>query len=448
MIDRTVKPEPTGKISFNLPEHLVFTLKNNLQVYYSKKDTLPIVQVNLIIPSGSINDSENKNGLSTLTSMLIDEGAGKFNGFEISDRIEILGSILSISNNKEFTTISLLSLKENIKKSLEILSLVVQNPTFTEDNFTREKQKLKNKVLQLKDDPSFLASSEFQKILFSPTPFQYNTNGNIETLENISNYDVKLFYKNFYRPEGSYLIIVGNLNLTEAKSLSDEFFSSWNSIGKQTKNEFNFNKYPKQISVVNKPGAAQSELRIGHLSKSRNSNDFYARSLLNSILGGQFSSRINLNLREDKGYTYGAHSNYNYNTYCSTFNISTSVKSENTADAIKEVLNELQKIKSTVTQEEINFAKSYLIRRYPSLFETYSQVATNLSLLPIYNLESDYFRNYINNIEQVTLGQVLSAANENILLENIVITVVGDREKLSEQLKILSEFPIHFSDKI
>ncbi len=447
MLDRTIKPQPTGKIKFNLPEYLSFTLKNNLKVYYSKKDTLPIVQFNLIIPSGSIYDEPNKNGLATLTSMLIDEGAGNLSGFEISDKIEILGSILNISNNKEFTTISLLTLKENILKSLEILSLIVQNPTFEEHNFLREKQKLKNKILQLNDDPSFMASSGFQKILYKSTPFQHPTNGTLATLENISNEDVKLFHQQNYNPNGSFLVIVGNLEYGEAEKISNDFFGNWESKNKDSKDNFSFNNAPRQISVIHKNGAAQSELRIGHLSKSRNSNDFYARSLLNSILGGQFSSRINLNLREDKGYTYGAHSNYNYNTYCSTFTVSTSVKSENTVDAITEILAELKNIKLNISQEELNFSKSYLIRRYPSLFETYSQVAMNLSLLPIYNLESNYFNNYIENLENVTLDEVLSAGKENILLDNLVITVVGDKEKLNEQFKDFDSIPISFIDK-
>jgi len=212
------------------------------------------------------------------------------------------------------------------------------------------------------------------------------------------------------------------------------------------KNHFEFVPIPKQIMIINKSNAAQSEIRIGHLSKSRKSNDFYSRSILNSILGGQFSSRINLNLREDKGFTYGAHSNYSYNSYCSSFSASTSVKTEYTGDTIKEILYELEKIKSTITRDELEFSKSFLLRRYPSLFETYSQVITNLSLLPIYDLDRKYFNNYMTNISNVKLNEVVEAAKENIKLDNLAVTIVGDKNKIMDQLHNFNSFPIQINE--
>lgn len=438
MLDRSIKPEPSGQVNFSLPEIISFNLSNNLKVFYSPKDTLPIVQINLIIPAGSIYDEKEKNGLASLTSMLIDEGSGTLSGLEISDRIEMLGSVLDISTNKEFTTISLLTLKENLHKSMELLSLILLEPSFNDDSFEREKQKLASRIIQLSDDPSFLVSSNFQKIIFEPTPYQYTTSGKLQTLENISNGDVKNFYNNNYSPNGSYLILVGNLDQEEVEGISQKYFGDWKPNYKKENKEVNFKIIEKQISIIDKPGSGQSEIRIGHLSKKRNSRDFYARVILNSILGGQFSSRINLNLREDKGYTYGAHSNYSNNTKCSIFAVSTSVKIENTGDSIKEIIKELTKIKTGISKEELNFSKSYLIRRYPSLFETYSQIASNISLIPIYDLEENYFNNYIRRIDSVNAEDILKAAKENIKIENLVISIVGDKKIIDEQI---SELP-------
>jgi zinc protease len=435
MLDRTIKPTPTGKIDFNLPQINSFTLSNSLRVYHVLKNTLPIVQINLIIPAGSIYNVENKSGLSSLTSMLIDEGAGNLSGLEISDKIEILGSILNISSNKEFATISLLTLKENFKKSLKIFSLIIQSPNFNESDYNRESQRLRTHILQLNDDPSYLASTEFQRIIYNKTPYKYPSSGASNTISELSNDNVKNFYKETYSPNGSSLVVVGDINTEEIANSLNNYLINWNAQGVRPLIKTSVNPTKKQIVLIDKSDAAQSEIRVGHSSKGRNSEDFYSRTILNSILGGQFSSRINLNLREDKGFTYGAHSSYSYNNLGSLFSVSTSVKSENTTEAIKEILFELENIKNTIKDEEVNFSKSYLVRRYPSLFETYSQLATNISLIPIFKLNEKYFANYISKIEGVTTQKVTQAATENILEESLVIVVVGNEKIIGNDLE-------------
>ena len=231
------------------------------------------------------------------------------------------------------------------------------------------------------------------------------------------------------------MVIVGDIEISEVT----KHFDIWEKYTSHETEKLSIVKAQSQIILIDKKDAAQSEIRMGHFSRGRNSEDFYARSVLNSILGGQFSSRINLNLREDKGYTYGAHSNYNYNQLGSTFSVSTSVKSENTIDAIKEILFELKNIKTTITKEEVDFAKSFLVRRYPSLFETYSQIAANLTLLPIHKLGADYFENYIGKINKTDLHGVSQAAEENIYLDNLVIVVVGNAKIIGESLKDLAD---------
>ena len=434
MLDRKIKPEPTGKIDFKLPNIEIFKLDNLVNVYHVVKNSLPIIQINLIIPAGSIHCPFDKYGLSTLTSMLIDEGAGDLDGLEISNKIEMLGSILNINSNKEFTTMSLLSLKENFQKSLEIFSLILKNPTFDQLDYGREINRLNTQIIQLNDDPSYLASNEFNYNLYKNTPYRFPTNGSLSSIKTISNEDVINFYNNTYLPNGASLIVVGDVSRNELEIHLSNSICKWENKNKGNSSVYNLKQSKRQLILIDKAEAAQSEIRVGHLSEGRNSGDFYARTIMNSILGGQFSSRINLNLREDKGYTYGANSNYHYNKLGSTFGISTSVKSENTADALSEVLFELENIKKSISLEEIEFSKSYLIRRYPSLFETYSQIATNISLLPIFNLENEYFSNYINNISSTTSEEIRDCANRSIQLEKLVIVVVGNKKVVGDQL--------------
>jgi len=438
MLDRSIKPSPIGRIKFDLPKMNSFSIANFLNVYHVNKNTLPIVQINLIIPAGSIYDPEGKQGISTLTSMLIDEGAGDLSGLEISDRIEGLGSILNINSNKEFTTISLLTLKENLEKSLEIFSLILISPTFEDSEFTRESARLQTQIMQLNDDPSYLASREFQKVIYDKTAYKFPASGTLNSIKNLSLTDVRDFYNKKYSPNGSFLIIVGEIEENESRQLLNKYFENWPNKIITEKKDNTVAKSKKEIVIVDKQDAAQSEIKLGHYSKGRNSEDFYSRTVLNSILGGQFSSRINLNLREDKGFTYGAHSNYSYNRIGSTFTVSTSVKSEHTSNALKEIIFELNSIKTTVTDEELAFAKSYLIRRFPSLFETYSQVATNLSLIPIFNLNKNYFKDYVNKIENVSLTDIHRAADENILLDNLVVVIAGNRSIIEDDLNKLA----------
>ncbi len=442
IIDRTVKPEPKGIVNFKLPKIETFRLENGLKIYFVHKNTLPISQFNLIVHSGSRFDPKKKNGLSQLTTMLLDEGAGNYSGLEIDNIIESLGSILSIDSTKEYTSISLLTLTENIYKSLEIFSLIAQSPNFNKADFNREKEKLLTHILQQNDNPAFLANMVFKNALFNKTPYQFPTVGFVDSVKSITNQKVKSFYKNNFIPDNSSLVIVSGLNKNKIYSLVEKYFGNWNSVNESKVLNINFKKSEKKIILVNKPGASQCELRIGHIAKPRKSEDFYATSVLNTILGGQFSSRINLNLREDKGFTYGAHSSFNYNSFGGYFSVSTSVKTENTGEAIKEVLFELENIKTTITNKEVKFAKSYLIRRYPALFETYSQLSSNLSLIPIFDLDENYFNNYAAIISKISHKEVQKAAADNLLTDNLTIVVVGDKKKLGKQLSNFTSYKI------
>lgn len=444
MFDRSIKPLSTGKINFTQPKIEIYNLSNTLKLYYCKKNTLPIIQLNFLIPSGSIYNPENKEGLSQLTSLLLDEGAGNLTSFEISDKLELLGSILNIRSDKEYTNISLLCLKEKFIDSLEILSKILLFPNFTVEDFERQKLKLFAKNIQLNDDPSFLASNMFNKIIYKNSPFQFPATGLNSSIENLSNQDVKNFFETHYLPNGSFVVLVGNIESREAIDLLNNYFSNWE-IKTNSKPDLHISRTNKKIVIVDKPNAAQSEIRVGHFSKGRNSDDFFARTILNSILGGQFSSRINLNLREDKGYTYGAHTRYNYNSVGSTFSVSTSVKTENTGDTIKEILFELASIQNSISNEELEFSKSYLIKRHPSLFETYTQIASNIAILPIFNLPVNYFQDFIDKIKNVTENEVLNAAKENIILDELLIVIAGNKESIEKQLTKFDSFDIEIN---
>jgi zinc protease len=439
MINRKAKPSPSGEIEFTLPVINEFTADTGLKVLFVKKEKLPLVQFLLLTNAGSIYDLTDKNGLANLTAMMLDEGAGGLDALQLSNEIDMLGSNLSIRIDEDSIYVSLQTLKENLEKSFELFSKVVTQPHFEEKDFLREQRKVLTRIIQRKDNPDEVADSIFDYNLYGKdNPYSRLHIGNEKSVTSISVDYVRNYYKMFFNPGNSFLIAVGNTSESELKNHLRKYLNSWNNIEVKLNSIPRVNKRGSRILIYHKENAMQSEIRVGHLASKRNEGNFYARHLLNTVLGGQFSSRINLNLREDKGYTYGAFSRFNYFKHQAHFYVSTSVSTENTGNAIQEILFELKKVREGITPEELEFAKTSIIRKFPANFETYSQIASNLTGRVIFSLAADYFNNYIDNIRNVSLEDVNVTAIKEILTEEALIAIVGDKNKIADQLK---DFP-------
>ncbi len=445
---RKYKPEAIGKIDFRLPtiETAGF---GNVSIYHAKKNNLPICQLEVIIECGSKEDPDAQEGLTHLAAMMIDEGAGEYSSLQLSEEFEKLGTIFSISSDKDIIHLSILSLEEYIERSVELLSLVLLKPRLESDDFNREKQKLLAKILQSKDNPSNIASTLFDKIVYDGSGYSTPVIGKSDSVESISLAEIQSFHKNVLLNKKWSVISIGSIPVLEITKMLERYLkdNAENSLAEpelfSTVNDIE-NSF---IYVVDHEGAAQTEIMIGHGGTKRNSGEYYAKHLLNSILGGQFTSRINLNLREDKGYTYGAGSSFNYNKEAGAFYVTTSVQSEVTGNAVKEILYELKKIKEGVTEEELDFAKSSLVKRFPSQFETYSQVANNISNLVIHNLELEYYNDYIRNISGCSIDEVNRAGMNHIHDSKLAILCVGNSTIIKEQLTALFDYEIIDLDK-
>jgi zinc protease len=438
-VERKNRPDDRGQIIFHLPKVKKIEAANGLKIWFVKKTELPVIQMSLICSAGSKFDDADKKGLSYLTSMMIDEGAGEFNALELDDEFESMGTILKISADHDSMFLNMLSLSENFDRSLELFSKVVLEPKFEESDFLREQKKLIDKITQLSDEPSYLASTIFEKILYRDQPYSFPTVGYGDHISKLKNVDLQKFHSEYFVPSNCDLVVVGNIEEVDLLNKINDLFSNW--VGEEIKpGEAKTAKREKlKLFLVDKKDAAQSEIRIGHIGSPRNSKDFYSKVLLNTILGGQFSSRINLNLREDKGYTYGANSSFGYNRSSGYFAVSTSVQTENTGPAVSEILKELDGIRKEVLAEELEFAKSYLIKRFPSLFETSAQIASHISAKILYSLPNDYYDNYISNIENTNLEEVSAAAINNIFPDELAVLIVGDKNLLYDDLgKLLS----------
>lgn len=442
----SIRPAEKGEIKFALPQFEEFTLDNGLRVIYARKDNLPIVQTVFCTYAGSKYDPSENHGTAYLTSLLIDEGAGGLSGLEIDNEIERIGSVFNISADNDIIKGSVLTLSEYFDKSVELLSKIIINPHFDESDFNREQDKLINKLSQLKDDAGFLASSVFEKKLFEGSKYGHNIFGDSSKIKNITQDKIKNFHRTNFGFNNSFIIIVGETPKEIIKEVLNKYFGSWNSYAEQETPEIKPTQNKASLYFTSKKDAAQSEIVLGNISTGRKSDDFFAKIILNTILGGQFSSRLNHVLREEKGYTYGINSSFNYLQQIGFFEIGSAVQSEHTFESIEIILNEIKKIKEEITPEEIEFAKSYLTKRYPSLFQTYYQIANSLTNMILYGLEAEYFNNYVDKVNSVTLDDLYSAAEKNILMGYGVISVCGNKESTFEEIKKLPGFEIYETD--
>lgn len=426
------KPEIKKEINFSLDNISTHILKNGMKLFYLRKEKLPMIRLNLVVEAGGKFDFFSNSGTARLTSQMIDEGADGLTALELSDEFDLLGTDFNISADNDFIVFSLQSLTENFEKSLELFSKVILKPDFSEKEFEREKKKLLVNILQLKDDSERIAEQIFDKIIFVKHYYALPVNGYLDTVERIDLNDLKNHYSKYFKANNSFIAAAGNLSSEEIFQLVEKYFIGYSSISEIISLPENFEVSDKKLFIYDKSDSVQTEIRVGYLSGKRNISDYFSKLLLNTIFGGQFNSRLNSNLREKKGYTYGISSQFVYTKNSGYFSIGTSVSSENTFDAVKEILSEIENLKKGVTTEELNFAKTSLTRKFPLNFENYRQLTSNLSALAIHSLPLSYFNEYLGNLNSVTIEQVNEQAVK-LSQADMKIILVGNRKSIEKE---------------
>ncbi|AFH49939.1 Putative Zn-dependent peptidase [Ignavibacterium album JCM 16511] len=426
------KPEIKNELKFQLENISVKEYSNGLKIFYLQKEKLPLIRLNFIVEAGSKFDSLSIPGLARLTSAMIDEGAGGLSSLELSDEFDLLGTDFKISTDNDFIVLSLQSLSENIERSLKLLSLVITKPDFPESEFEREKKKLLVSILQLKDNPEAIADQVFDKVIFQNHYYSFPVSGYFDTVEKITLQDIKKFYTNSFKADKSFIAAAGNLSAEKFYQLIEKYFQNFTSSESTDVLSDKLITADKKVFVYDKPESVQTEIRIGYVSGKRSSKDFFRKHLLNTIFGGQFNSRLNSNLREQNGFTYGVSSQFSYLKDSGYFVISTSVNTDNTFAAVREILKELDNLKDGINSEELNFAKTSLTRKFPLNFETYRQLTSNLSSLAIQNLPIDYFNTYLTNLTSVSIEEVNAEALK-LSQADMKIVLVGNRDSFANE---------------
>ncbi len=431
------KAEPASAFLAPVPQRM--TLPNGLTVLVVEQHKLPVVAANLVVLSGSDANPPDKPGLASFTADMLDEGTGKRSTLELADDIAQIGAQLSSASSSDSSSVSVRVLKKNIDPAFELLSDVALDPAFAQNELDRVRKQRLVQLLQLRDNPNQLASRVFYRVVFgSKHPYGNIDLGTEESNKGITREELQSFWKTSYVPANAALVIAGDITASEARALAEKYFGKWQGTKPASKLEAASNALTRHIVIVDKPGAPQTQIRVGQIGLARNDPDYVPVSVMNAALGGNFSSRINLNLREKHGYTYGAFSVFSYRRVPGPFFIGGGIRTDATAPAVREVFNEVERLRSEpVTPEELALAKDSIARSLPGLFETTVSTASTIGSLFVYNLPLDYYRSLPAKIDAVTAADVQQMAKKYLTPESMVVVAVGDRAKIEPELKKL-----------
>ncbi len=442
--DRSVIPTPGPNPVIKVPQVYTAKTKNGISITGAVNSEVPTTTVRLIIPAGQTREPLDKLGLAQLTAQMMSETTKRHSAEALSNELNKLGSSASFGSGDKTATLNVRTLTKNLDKTLEIALEKLTEPKFTQEDFDRLQKQAIEGIKNAKKDARTTATDAFTELLFgADNSFARANSGTIETVSALTLDDVKDFYKAAYGPEGSQILVVSDLPRNQmAKHLGA--FGSWQGGHME---QPALKPFPKletgTLYFIDKPDAAQSEIRIGKRDlKFDATGEFYRAGLMNYNLGGAFNSRINLNLREDKGYTYGARSFFYGNDLRGGYRAQAGVRANTTTDSIRQFVKEISNYqKDGMTDTELSFLKNSLGQRDARSYETPRQKLSYLSEIATYGLSPDYVDTQNEILQAITKDELNALAAKHLKIDDMITVVVGDKAKVMDNLKTL-EYPI------
>lgn len=441
VVDRTRLPEVGADPRFDFPAIGRHRMANGLEVRTVEHPSMPVVTFVLQIRGGSGADPNGLEGLAGLVADMTDEGTGTQSALDVADALARIGADFDVGVSGDAATFSLTTLSRFASRGGALLADMVTRPSLREGDFERVRQLRLDRLRQLKDVPSAVAERTFLRLLYGPHPYGHLSIGGDAALRRVTLDVLHAFHARVFRPAGATLVVCGAMAhadlLREAEAAFGGWFQGTGPVEDTPASAAAPGAPPHvALAVVHREGAAQSELRIGHLTTTRSTPDYPALTTMNAVLGGQFASRINLKLREEKGYTYGARTSFDWHRGVSPFALQASVHTAATADAISCALAELDDIREArpPTPDELLLAKASLTRGYPRNFETAQQVARAVSQLALFDLPDTYFAEFGPRVTAVTGADVMNAAVRHLDRGRLTTVVVGDEAMIGSSL--------------
>jgi zinc protease len=427
-----------------LPEPRIFTLANGLKVYLVEAHELPVFSASLVTLGGSEGDSPSKPGVAGFAAAMLTEGTTNRTAPQIADDTDQIGASLSKNAGNDNAYLRISALSNVADPALNLLADISLNPAFSDKEIDRIRKQRLTSLLQMKDEPVQVAFTVADRALYgADSPYGYRSIGTEASIKATTRTDLADFWKERYVPANSALIFAGDLTEKQARDLAEKYFGKWSTKGIVSQPPTAPAPPTRHVILVDLPSAPQTAIWAAGIGAPRSTPDFASLNVVNTMLGGLFSSRINMNLREQHGYTYGAFSLFQFMRGSGPFFAGASVRTDVTGPAVHELFTELDRIRtSPLTEDELKRSKDNLIRKLPGDFETVEETSGKMSDLFTYQLPLDYYRAYPAQIDAVTSEQAASAALKYIHPENMILIAVGDKAKIQPEIEKLDLGPI------
>lgn len=444
-LDRSVPPAPGPLGEFHFPAVRRTTLPNGLEVIVAERPGIPVATLDLVLPSGGLAETEDRAGVAALTAGLLESGGGGLDAAAVAEAVDAMGLSLETGVTWDSTLAGFTALSSRVEPGMALLAKLVLDPAFPEREVERIREERISALAQRRADPGGVADELASRFTFAPGhPFGRRLGGTRGTLGTLHRGDAAAFHAARYRPAGAALCAAGDVTLEQVAGLAERHLGAWEGApepGRAPATEGRFER--TTIILADRPGAVQSEVRVAHPGIARTDPDFSTVSVMNAILGGLFSSRLNLNLRERLGYTYGVSSSFAARRLPGSFTVSAAVQVEGTAHTVSEILRDMRLLQEErVPDAEVADARAYLAGVFPLSLETTDVLAARLASLAVYGFPDDYWDGYRERILAVTPPDVQAAARARLFPDRAAVVVVGDAARIRGELEALDAGPV------
>jgi zinc protease len=424
------------------------TLPNGLTLILNERHGLPIVSANLVIRTGSDANPADKAGLANFVAAMLDEGTATRDALRLADETARLGATLTTGSSMDATSINARSLSKNFAATLDLVADVALRPSFPAEEIERQRASRLAQLVQQRDNPGQVATQVTSVALYGARhPYGYTELGTEASVKAMSRQDMSAFWVRNFVPNNAALVVAGDISMAELRSLAEKAFAAWRRGAPVRPALRDPETTRARVVIVDKPGSPQTELRVAWIGPPRSTPDFLPLQVMNNELGGLFSSRINMNLREQHGYSYGARSGFAFRRNGGPFTIGAGVRTDATAPAVTEIFKEVQGIiEKPVTAEQLRKAKDALANSIPAAFETNQNAVNSFSNIFIYDLGLDYYTRYAQRVNSVTAAQALDVAKRYIVPGRLVVIAVGDRAAIEADLRKLNLGTVEIRD--
>lgn len=420
--------------SFKLPEYEKVVLENGLTVYLMEQHEVPLVYVSFVFPAGSVND-EDKSGLASLTADALLFGTKNYTKKEIEENLDFIGASYGSYASTEYSKISMSFINKDQDKVFPVLKDIVANPVFPEAEFDKKKKRLLTELTMAKESPQSVIGSYFDKFIFGKHAYGNPTDGTRSSVNKITQNDLVKFYKANYFPAGSAVALVGDFKTSEMKNKIKDLFSDWNNNGSPKEEKlFSMKKFNKaRVLLVNKDDARETQFYIGGKGIKRSNPDYTAIQVINTILGGRFTSWLNDELRVNRGLTYGARSSFYANKHAGAFAVRSYTATKNTEEALDVSMQILDKLHNQgIDEKTLLSAKNYVKGQYPPRYETSGSLAGLLTSMFIYDFDESFINDFQNNVDKLTVPKTKEIISKYFPKENLQIVLIGKAKEIKK----------------